>query len=341
MKKSKWMRAAVLLLTGLVLLSLFAPAALAGEDLNTGDVPNAGGDMEPEPPGTVVPPDPPVTEPPVSEPPVYSEPPATSDLPPESSPPESSSPSSQLPEPSDPIYSEPVPEEPGPGIGNGVVEQPTTPRQTPKPTPRSSSSSASSRPQIERPQLSLGTGSSSAAPSSPAEDSGPNYVTFARVNQRHNSMSLTLFYGGAGSILVGVIGLGLILAFYFHGRRVDERDGIFEEIAQAEQRSPQAYPPHQPRPAPPQPPAVGEGYAAAAPAQDSLYTEEFEVPAQQPSQQGYAAPAQDSLYTGEFEVPVQQPGQQGHAAPAPQAPAPAPAASYDTEEILRELLNKP
>lgn len=52
-------------------------------------------------------------------------------------------------------------------------------------------------------------------------------------------MSMTFFYGGAGLILLGVVGLIVLLVLYIKNRRkkaILERDGIFEEIEQAESR---------------------------------------------------------------------------------------------------------
>ena len=47
----------------------------------------------------------------------------------------------------------------------------------------------------------------------------PNYVTFAQLNVRGNSMAATLFLGGVGCIVLGVLGLVTILILYLRGRR--------------------------------------------------------------------------------------------------------------------------
>lgn len=372
MKQNKKKRGKRIRVLAAVLLSLFLALAalpsLAFADEETlppmaADEPISGGeDITPDPP--------PVSDPPV-DPPVSSDPPDVSSEPPFSSDPVGGELSSPPPD----VFSSAPPEEPS-SPPPPVYSEPAAPVQTPQPTPRRSASSPSvSRPQVGRPKLSLNSpGSSGASASVGASDSlEPNYFTFARLNQKANSMSITLFYGGAASALFGVIGLIMLLALFLRNRRLDERDGIFEEIAVAEQRQPEAYPPHQPHaPAPPVPPdpyyddapqqepVYYDGYEAA-PLQDSLYTEEFEIPAKQPPEPygGYEAPAQDSLYTEEFDVP-----QEGYTAPVqdslyteefqlpqkPQQPAPqkppahsAPPADhnpYDTDEILRELLGK-
>ncbi|NBI17154.1 hypothetical protein D1841_04300 [Neglecta sp. X4] len=317
MKQNKKNRGKRIRVLAAVLLSLFLALAalpsLAFADEETlppmaADEPISGGeDITPDPP--------PVSDPPV-DPPVSSDPPDVSSEPPFSSDPVGGELSSPPPD----VFSSAPPEEPS-SPPPPVYSEPAAPVQTPQPTPRRSASSPSvSRPQVGRPKLSLNSpGSSSASASAGASDSlEPNYFTFARLNQKANSMSITLFYGGAASALFGVIGLIMLLALFLHNRRLDERDGIFEEIAVAEQRQPEAYPPHQPHaPAPPVPP---EPYYDDAPQQDSLYTEEFDAPQQEPVYyDGYeAAPLQDSLYTEEFEIPAKRPLEpyDGYEAPA-------------------------
>ena len=193
-------------------------------------------------------------------------------------------------------------------------------------------------------------------------------MTFAKVSQKNNSMSIVLFYGGASFIGVGVLGLLTLIIFVIRGRRsVDERDGIFEEIQQAESRHRPPAPP--PRPAPAQ--DLAQGYqerppmvhrpdpeALSVPVNGNMYTEEFDppIPAGQgmyteefvsPAPRGSQAPPQASMYTEEFVIPedlppvpqqVQpQPAQRPRPAPAPPPPA-RDSAQYDTVELLREIL---
>ena len=76
-------------------------------------------------------------------------------------------------------------------IGGGVADATDPPTYTP-------GTIATPRPSLERPQVSLNMGSSSS--SAEEESSGPNYVTFARLNVKGNSMAATLFYSGIGCI---------------------------------------------------------------------------------------------------------------------------------------------
>lgn len=142
---------------------------------------------------------------------------------------------------------------------------------------------ATPRPAVERPSISLNTGSSSS--SGEEESSGPNYVTFATLNVRGNSMAATLFYGGVGCIALGVLGLITILALYLHGRRrYAGPEGILEEIHEAEARQ------HQPSQQPTAPAHVPPP-GAIVPEQASLYTGEFTVPPQEASYGQEAYPA--------------------------------------------------
>ncbi len=378
-----------LVLMGALLLPGLSSGAFAAE----GDVPlfpavgddNPGtGTVVPDPPSQgepILPDPPPTTEPdPPSEPPV-SEP--SSDPGPSSSEPDASSDNSSW-EPDDSSSED---ESSSEGEGAGMVN--------PNPTPKRSGETSLKPPSSSRPKIALNAGSSSASPSGSSPDPSslePNYITFARLDQKANSMSMTLFYGGAGCVLFGVLGLVFLLALFVHNRRrryADDRDGIFEEIAQAENRSPYApqalgdLQPQRPqsaqRPAQtaqrsaqparqaqrPMPPAQPPYYDPAPP-QDNLYTEEFDLPQQEPiyyndysapvqdslyteefdpPEPSYAPPAQDSLYTEEFHLP-QPPSPPrrplAHVAPPKEPPKPQPQQRnpYDTEEILRELLGK-
>lgn len=218
---------------------------------------------------------------------------------------------------------------------------------------------ATPRPAVERPEVSLNTGDDDS--SAAEEDSGPNYVTFARLNVQGNSMAGTLFYSGVACIAVGVAGLVAILVLYLRGRRrYAGTEGILEEIQEAENRQQPPAPPAEalpPAPAPPPQPAPG----ALVPEEASLYTEEFSLPPQQPeayedSYQAYQEEdygesygqyredyPQDVYYeddgdayygTGEFEYPPQQDQEPTQAPPAQDQAT----RQFDTEEILREAL---
>ena len=66
------------------------------------------------------------------------------------------------------------------------------------------------------------------------ESTGPQYVTFARLNLRSNSIALSLFYGGAGCIALGVLGLIILLIVLIRSSRKNHRDRLIQEIAHAE-----------------------------------------------------------------------------------------------------------
>ena len=137
---------------------------------------------------------------------------------------------------------------------------------------------ATPRPAVERPSVSLNTGGSSSQDEE--EDSGPNYVTFAQLNVRGNSMAATLFLGGVGCIALGVLGLVTILILYLRGRRrYAGTEGILEEIQEAEARQrPAEQPPVQEQLPPPPPPVQSPPPGAIMPEEASLYTEEFSLP---------------------------------------------------------------
>ena len=234
----------------------------------------------------------------------------------------------------------PTPSVTRPPIGSG--ESIATPR--PASTPR---------PALERPKPSLNEGSSSET----EEDLQPNYVTFAHLNVRGNSLATTLFFAGVGCIALGVAGLVLILVLYFHGRRrLREggfRDGILEEIEEAESRQQ----PPVPAPAPPTPPRP----QGDLPQQASLYTEELPYPGDAyGGQEAYYPPEgyDSEEYPEEDYGPYEEDYPEGESYPEggleedcleedypeeepyEEEPQPAPEATrqFSTEEILREAL---
>ena len=217
---------------------------------------------------------------------------------------------------------------------------------------------ATPRPSLERPQVSLNAGSGSSSESE--EESGPNYVTFAQLNVRGNSLAVTLFYSGVGCIAAGVLGLVAILVFYIRGRRRHANaEGILEEIHEAETRqnpgqrhgAPPVREPSEVQAPPPQRPARSVPPGAVMPEEVSLYTEEFSMPpaGQQVQgevpggyeEEGYGENYQeyredypqdeyyedeyydDGYYEEEPLPPAENPAPQPKAPVQPQAPAPA------------------
>jgi hypothetical protein len=184
-------------------------------------------------------------------------------------------------------------------------------------------------------------------------DDGPQYVTFARVTQKSNAMSRTLFYSGAACVGTGVLGLIVLVVFIVRGRNVDDREEIFAEIEQAAVRQPLR--PRQPqqqartyeddpyaqydrqdygydRPEPqlyrPEPEDL------AVPVNGSVYTEEFDVPPQQMDYQEPMVPSEASMYTEEFEPPRQTPPDRGPIMPTQ-------ASVYTEEFSLPEEMSQP
>lgn len=295
------------------------------------------------------------TEPPVDDP-ISSQPTDSS----QTEPPLSSVPSGE-----DPVSSTleplPTPDNPEPDVTpipqeEPVEQEPYDVEDVPAPTPQSTRAPTQiQKPNLERPKAVLNTQSSSSpSSSSESQDSGPNYVTFATLNQRNNSLSITLFYGGVGCVSVGVLGLLALLIFTIRGRRVDDRDGIFEEIQEAESRQPAAHTmPRQPEEAYPAqakhvsakielPPSPKRAVPkdAIVPEEASLYTEEFtisDIPVPRETSRFSADPEveEEPEFDGEPEY-YEEPEVEEFAPEEPPAPKAKP--RYDTEEILREAL---
>lgn len=380
------------ILACLLIFTISIPAMADEGDEGDGsyfDVGPSGDDPAPDDP-------PPVDE----DPPPAEDPPSSDD--PSSSDPGGDDPSSSEPGPDDPSSSEPDPDDPssdpdpdadptiGPS-GDDPNDEPWTPpddndyndpgttggdvggtSSTPARVPGGTGGT------IQQPSFSPSAATPSPTPiPTPIPSSGePNYKTFAKLTQKNNSMSVVLFYGGAGFVGVGSLGLITLLIFIVRGRRdSDDRDGIFEEIHEAENRQPARIPagrtpssrnrsagPSQPEYEPD--PAYGQEYtpgyeerppvlhrpdpeALSVPVNGSMYTEEFELPPQPVRQ---TPPPAAAMYTEEFDLPeemAQPPApapRQAPAHPMPQRPAPQPPVSgdtqqYDTTELLREILH--
>lgn len=287
-------------------------------------------------------PDPPVSEP--EPPPSSSEVESSSSDPGfESSTPED--PTSSLPEPTiapDPSEQEPT-WEPDPTEAPNYNEG-NTATATPRPTRSPSSSSKSTG--ITRPTATLKP--DGGADSSQSEQKESNYVTFATMNVRQNSFATSLFYGGVACIFLGAVGLVVLIVLFIKNRRSrknEERDGIFEEIEQAEMRGraeqnqatqarpsqPQHStqmnrPPVRRSDTPTQPPQQINrgGRAAIKPADISMYTEELDIPTPKET-----APRPSAPLTADRSAPPKAP---------PANPANASDRPFNTEEILREAL---
>lgn len=189
---------------------------------------------------------------------------------------------------------------------------------------------------------------SQSASGAPVEE-GPQYVTFARVTQKSNAMSRTLFYSGAACVGTGVLGLIVLVVFMVRGRGGDDREEIFAEIEQAAVRQPQR--PRQPQPQPE--PAYEDDPYAQYDRQDYEYEDEDYEPQggyrqdygggydspppslHRPEPEDLAVPVNGNLYTEEFELPPQQARYQqtGYQQAGYSEPAAPPKASMYTEEF--------
>ncbi len=226
--------------------------------------------------------------------------------------------------------------------GAGTVRPAASPSSAPAVTPRPAQQSDPNQPShtVQRPKVPLHTDPSA----SEAPSDGPNYVTFAQLNLKNNSMAVTLFYGGLGCAVLGVIGLAAFLVFFFRRKRQNDRDSIFQEIEEAESR--QASPPphisstpdifvlppeHRPaRPAstpPQQPHKTAHPPVGQHPASEARKGEGQPAPVQHthaqhaPSSAANAPiiPVQASIYTEEFSLPEEAVNEPAPAARAPLA----------------------
>lgn len=125
-------------------------------------------------------------------------------------------------------------------------------------------------------------------------ESGPHYVTFARLNLRSNSMAITLFYGGAGCLLAGLIGALLILLAVVRGRRPTAgRDRLYEEIVEAENEARRTR-------------SQGGGYrpleegASRRERPQSAQAQRRPAPARSPRRESPVVPRRVSMYTDEI-----------------------------------------
>ncbi len=183
------------------------------------------------------------------------------------------------------------------GNGTGIIIDTTRTTPIPTPTPNSAGRPISTpNPTVTRPRVDIHPGTD------PVEEEpivGTNYVTFARLNVRNNSLAFTLFYGGIGCVATGSAGLLALLVLFIRGRRYaeDERNEVLEQIEEAEQRSRQMrarsasqanYETQYRRsPAAPAPSVPREQRplkpSPLLPVEADLYTEEFSLAPQRPA----------------------------------------------------------
>lgn len=297
-----------------------------------------------------------------SEPPLASEPEPPVDMTPEPTPDQPSEP----PVETDPPSSDPEPPvdssiSPEPSGGDGEdpssseEENPistTTEEPTITPPPSESSSShghavsnvrpsltsrpiSTPRPSISRTKVDMDQTANTAQ--GELAPTGSNYVTFARVNVRNNSLASTLFYSGSGCVALGALGLLALLVLFLRGRRhrgYEVQNEVLGQIQEAEIRNRMAAANYQKAPSQPrgEPPlsSASRGNTPLVPMAADLYTEEFSLP-DQPQPQAQEAPKPPQ------EPPAVPPPRQS-AVSAPPASSPEKKTSFDTEEILKEFL---
>ena len=169
---------------------------------------------------------------------------------------------------------------------------------------------------------------------------GSNYVTFAKVNVRSNSLAATLFYSGTGCVALGALGLFALLVLFLRNRRhrgYEEQNEVLGQIQEAEIRNRMAAANYQRTAASfreePQPSPPPRANAPLVPMAADLYTDEFTLP-EQPSQvqevpramQNPPAAATEPASLPESGVTTRQTSQAKQKA------------AFDTEEILKEFL---
>ena len=217
-------------------------------------------------------------------------------------------------------------------IKDNTPEEPTS---TPEPTipPK--------RAIVERPKVTLQPDYSANAEVEKKEE---NYVTFATLNIRENSMSRKLFLWGAFFIAVGVLGWVSLIVLRIRSKRKvavagEENHEIFAAIQEAESRSRQ-----------PQQDAYKEmfddyeqGYTGQNPSlteDEPLYPDEQEQYLQEDPYADFVN--QSEPYQIDDYDDYSQPTAEDYTPPVSENPpagsTPTPP-SYDTEEILKEALN--
>ncbi len=262
--------------------------------------------------------------------------------------------------PSDPT-SEPTPTQRPDGENTPTPEPTQGGENTPSPTPTfGASATPSASPGSASPSPTV-AGMITARPSSSplATPPGSDYRVIATMDSRGNEFSIILFYGGAAAIFLGLIGIIVLIVLYVKNRKKRgtlERDGIFEEIEDAETRSapPQYdvfddeydddYDPYEQydiqnqggtrynddyaAPAAPQPGPV-------MPMDISMYTDEFDRSElyTQPE-----APEQPDSYDGDYADSTDEQVYDDYSYEDTQDDYGDSQVSFDTDEILREAL---
>lgn len=196
-------------------------------------------------------------------------------------------------EPDDPPY---VPDDPTPTPsrspnGAGTVTPAPTPHPSNRPTP-------TEQPSVNRPKITPKP--QDPVVSSPeTTDDGTNYVTFAQLNVKNNSLAITLFYGGLACAVLGAAGLLFLLVRFLRKRRQDEKAAIFREIEAAETRQ---QPDRLPNRMPELVTSLNHGHPVSHPADAPSYREPVSHPPEPAARQLPASsPSSPASYSSPLE----------------------------------------
>ena len=220
--------------------------------------------------------------------------------------------------------------------GTGTVTPAPTPHPSNRPIP-------TEQPSVNRPKVTPKPQIPTDPSQTTASDDGTNYVTFAQLNVKNNSLAVALFYGGLACAVLGGAGLIFLLVRALKNRRKDEKAAIFQEIEEAENRQ---HPVRVPSSTPElmiSPPGASSGHASRPPHPAQPYAHPHQTPAaRQTAPQTH--PSRPPSHGEEVPVPSHSHGEGlSHGdlpSHRPQTGAAAPIvpvhASYYTEEFSLE-----
>ena len=244
---------------------------------------------------------------------------------------------------------------PTPGSGGTVV----TPALTPTPKP-SDGPTPTKPPVVVRPAVTPKPSGGTNTPSEDDMDDGPNYVTFAQLNVKNNSLAVTLFYGGLALAVLGGAGLVVLIVRLVKKRGKDDRFSVMLEIEDAENRTPARIPsntpelvtgpgrtirvdpwspaeqsaPHAqhdrqhstPQTHPSRPPFPGKDIHSSSQGSTPAFTPADSLPVQSPAN-APIVPTAASYYTEEFSLQEEK----KRSEPTPAEPAPEPEKAPEPE----------
>ena len=163
------------------------------------------------------------------------------------------------PTPEPPAEITPAPQQPSGGGYWGNEPDNSTPTPTPTPTPGaggititptpspSDGPTPTTAPSVVRPIVTpKPSGAANTSPEDDELDDGTNYVTFAQLNMKNNSLAVTLFYGGLVLAVLGGGGLIFLIVRLVKKRGKNDKFSVILEIDEAENRTPARIPSNTP-----------------------------------------------------------------------------------------------